>query len=106
MNHSDNLPVAERLPAGLWAVEVFCRLAKLPHVVFFDSASSEGKLNRFSFIAADPFQWITKPADASDALAVSRSALEQYPTLPRTDLPPFQGGAAGLFGYELARSFE
>ena len=106
MNDSDILPLAERLPAGLSAVEVFCRLAKLPHVVFFDSASREGQLGRYSFVAADPFQWITSPADGSDALAVSQSALEQYPTLPRTDLPPFQGGAAGLFGYELGRSLE
>ncbi|MCH7751510.1 MAG: anthranilate synthase component I family protein [Planctomycetes bacterium] len=106
MNHSDILPLAERLPAGLSAVEVFCRLEKLPHVVFFDSASCEGQQGRYSFVAADPFQWITRPADGSDALAVSQSALKQYPTLPRTDLPPFQGGAAGLFGYELARSLE
>ncbi len=35
-----------------------------------------------------------------------QSALNQYPTLPRSDLPPFQGGAAGLFGYELGRSLE
>jgi para-aminobenzoate synthetase component 1 len=81
-------------------------LSKLPHVVFFDSASREGQLGRYSFVAADPFQWITRPADGSDALAVSQSTLKQYPTLPRTDLPPFQGGAAGLFGYELGRSLE
>jgi para-aminobenzoate synthetase component 1 len=103
---SDVLPLAERLPAELSPVDVFARLANLPHVVFFDSAAREGDLGRYSFIAADPFQWITQPADGSDALAVSQAALQQYPALPRPDLPPFQGGAAGLLGYDLARSLE
>ena len=106
MNHSDILPLAERLSAELSPVDVFSRLANLPHVVFFDSASREGSLGRFSFIAADPFQWITRPADGSDALAVALAAMRQYPALPRPDLPPFQGGAAGLFSYDLARSVE
>lgn len=106
MNDSDILPLAERLPAALRPVDVFARLANLPHVVFFDSASREGDLGRYSFVAADPFQWITQPRDGSDALAILRSALGQYPTLSRPDLPPFQGGAAGLFGYDLARSLE
>ncbi len=106
MNHPDLLPLAERLPAELRPVDVFAQLANLPHVVFFDSASREGELGRFSFVAADPFHWITQPPDGSDALAVLQSAVQQYPALPRPDLPPFQGGAAGLFGYDLARSLE
>lgn len=106
MTTSDNFPLVERLATGLRPVDVFTRLTGLPHVVFFDSASREGELGRYSFIAADPFQWITQPADGSDAMAIAQSALRQYPALPRSDLPPFQGGAAGLLGYDLARSLE
>jgi para-aminobenzoate synthetase component 1 len=106
VSSSDVFPLAERLPAELRPADVFMRLANLPHVVFFDSASREGDLGRYSFIAADPFQWIIQPADGSDAIAVSQAALQQYPALPRPDLPPFQGGAAGLFGYDLGRSLE
>lgn len=106
MTLSDFLPLAERLPSGIRAVDVFTRLTLHPHVVFFDSANREGSLGHYSFIAADPFQWIAQPADGNDALALVQSAWKLYPSATRSDLPPFQGGAAGLFSYELARSLE
>jgi hypothetical protein len=49
--------------------EAFLRLAALPHVVFFDSARRDSHLARYSFLAADPFDFIETPADGSDALA-------------------------------------
>ncbi len=100
------LPLAEPLQENLTAVEVFTRLAGRSHPVFFDSASRDGNYGRYSFVAAEPFQWIAVPADGSDGLATLEAAWKRFPTSTRTDLPPFQGGAAGLFGYELARSLE
>src|SRR3954465_13338180 len=38
-------------------------------------------------------------------LAVARE-LEQYDAAPLPDLPPFSGGAVGMFGYDLVRSAE
>ncbi|MCG8449668.1 MAG: anthranilate synthase component I family protein [Pirellulales bacterium] len=100
------LPMAESLKANLSAVEAFRRLAHLPHVVFFDSASREVSLGRYSFVAADPFEWITCSTAGYDALGDLELAHKKFWAETRADLPPFQGGAAGLFGYELAQSLE
>jgi para-aminobenzoate synthetase component 1 len=110
------LPVVEPLDPQLDPVDVFRRLADLPHVVFFDSPMRHPRLGRYSFIAADPVEWLSVPADGSDALGrlVNRSndCRLNWPNSqstihnPQSNLPPFQGGWAGMFGYELARSLE
>src|SRR5437868_723959 len=38
--------------------ECFVRLAGLPHCVFFDSALREPTLGRYSFLAADPWEFL------------------------------------------------
>ena len=88
------LPLAEPLPENLTAVEVFSRLAHRPHCIFFDSASCERNYGRYSFVAADPFQWLMVSADGTDALALLEASWKEYLTSSRDDLPPFQGGAA------------
>jgi para-aminobenzoate synthetase component 1 len=100
------LPLVERLDPRIEPVDVFLRLACLPHVVFFDSALRHSQLGRWSFIAADPVEWIEVPADGSDALGHLERRLLELPTTTRPGLPPFSGGFAGLFGYELGRSLE
>ena len=102
----DALPLVERLASQLTPVDVFRRLAELPHVVFFDSAMRHPTLGRYSFVAADPLDWLAVPADGSDALARLASRACELPTTTRAELPSFQGGWAGMFGYELARSLE
>jgi para-aminobenzoate synthetase component I len=85
---------------------VFRRLATLPHVLLLDSAMRHPILGRYSFVAADPVDWLTAPADGSDALRRLADRMAELPHATRNDLPPFQGGAAGMFGYELGRSLE
>jgi para-aminobenzoate synthetase component I len=105
---SFDLPLVEQLPPGLTAVEAFQRLAALPHVIFFDSAANDPRLGRYSFVAADPFAWVEAPADGGDALASVEQLWRRFAphaTL-RPDLPPFQGGGAGLLSYDLNRSLE
>jgi para-aminobenzoate synthetase component 1 len=105
---SPPLPLVEALPTGVSAVVAFERLATLPHVVFFDSAARDPRLGRYSFVAADPFAWIEQAADGSDALAaVERLWSEFAPhAAAHAELPPFQGGLAGLLSYDLNRSLE
>jgi para-aminobenzoate synthetase component 1 len=90
----------------------------LPHLVFFDSASGHPGLGRYSFLAADPFDWIqafgrsvrTGGMDPvvrqADPFAVLSERLARYHVEPDPKLPPFQGGVAGLFGYDLCHHLE
>lgn len=106
MTGSACLPLIEPLPSGTVAVDVFRRLKSLPGIVYFDSCDAPHPDARHSFIAVDPFQWMTVPADGSDALGQLKTALAAYRTTTQPELPPFQGGAAGIFGYELALGLE
>jgi len=99
-------PLVEELPASVDAVDVFRRLSALPHCVFFDSVLRHEQLGRYSFVCADPFQFIEVPADSSDALTALAQQLSHYQAASVNSLPPFQGGAAGLLSYELAHSIE
>jgi para-aminobenzoate synthetase component I len=86
--------------------DAFRRLCHLPHCIFFDSAMADPHVGRYSFIAADPFELITASLNDVSTWNRIQQALARFsaPTVP--DLPPFQGGAAGLFSYDLSRSLE
>ena len=75
----NGLPLVERLDPQLDALQVFQQLADLPHVVFFDSAMRHPKLGRYSFVAADPVEWLAVPADGSDALGDIGRAIVAVP---------------------------
>jgi para-aminobenzoate synthetase component I len=84
----------------------FARLARLPHCLFLDSARRDPLLGRYSFLTADPFDYFEVPADGSDALVQLERRMAGMRSTTLADLPPFQGGAAGLFSYDLGRSLE
>ncbi len=86
--------------------DVFLALAGRPHAVFFDSALRNEQLGRYSFVAADPFDFVKCSTPDSDALQVLADRLGCFPVETVPDLPPFQGGAAGLLSYDLGRTFE
>jgi para-aminobenzoate synthetase component 1 len=82
------------------------RIARLPHCLFLDSARRDPVLGRYSFLTADPFDYFELPSDTSDGLSELRRRLAPWTSPSIVGLPPFQGGAAGLFSYDLARSLE
>jgi para-aminobenzoate synthetase component 1 len=84
----------------------FLRLVGGEHPVFFDSARRDALLGRYSFLACDPFAWFASAVDDRGALAKLRAALAPFQADRRPDLPPFQGGAAGLMSYDLGRQLE
>ena len=98
--------------------DVFQRLADLPYSLFLDSALRHPSLGRYSFMTADPFEWITargtstvvstesQPRQPADPFAVLAERLAGCRTEPIAGLPSFQGGAAGLFGYDLCHHLE
>ncbi len=99
-------PVVRPLPSNVTPLDAFRALRSMPHVAFFDSAMPHESLGRYSFVAADPFAWLTVQADGSDALGQLQSQVQQYAAKPIAGLPPFQGGAAGLLSYDLCHSLE
>ncbi|MCS7306580.1 MAG: anthranilate synthase component I family protein [Thermoguttaceae bacterium] len=99
-------PVVELLSPQWTPEKVFRRLVELPHCLFLDSAVQHSHLGRYSFVAADPFEYLEVEEGGRDGLAELAARLESFATPPAPDLPPFQGGAAGLFSYELVRQWE
>jgi para-aminobenzoate synthetase component 1 len=106
--------------------DVCRRLAHLPGLLFLDSADRHVALGRYSFVTADPFGWVrarrgevsgslhrTEPGAAkhvwrgrADPFGQLAALLATYRTSPVPGLPPFQGGVAGLFGYDLCHHVE
>lgn len=113
-------PFAHEIPYAD-PVAAFAPLAGEPYSLFLDSADRAHPDARYSFIAAHPMEMI----ESKDGLITITNAQQQTTfaadpfktvearlrawglgadTIP--DLPPFQGGAAGMFGYDLARQLE
>jgi para-aminobenzoate synthetase component I len=84
----------------------FARFAEREHCVFFDSARRDPRLGRCSFLAAEPFEYLRCEATDADALGRLEKSLSRFTAEPYRELPPFQGGAAGLLSYDLGRQFE
>ncbi|WP_036264332.1 aminodeoxychorismate synthase component I [Methylocapsa aurea] len=81
-------------------------LSHLPFLTFLDSAMADPNLGRYSFIAADPFARVKGRETDRDWISRLKSVLAEHQLPSAPGLPPFQGGAAGLFSYELGRSLE
>jgi len=116
------LPIVEELP---WPDDVnqwFRRVARLPGALFLDSARFDRRLGRYSYLAADPFETIrsragqsrveasgkkkTAPFFHADPFEILAEKLACHAAEPVVGLPPFQGGAAGLFSYDLCQHIE
>ncbi len=101
-------PLVEELIPAPDPWEVCLRLSALPNLLFLDSCGGGPALRRYSYITAFPFDWLwTRGAKGGgDPLAVLRKRLRRYNVATLRGLPPFQGGAAGLFGYDLCHQIE
>jgi len=94
----------------------FAPLSSLPWAMLLHSGHADHPYSRFDILVADPrTTLVTRGADTlidgvhSDAcpLSLLQQAMDEMglPCSPNPDLP-FQGGALGLFGYDLGRRFE
>jgi para-aminobenzoate synthetase component 1 len=90
-------------------------LADRPHLTFLDSAAKHESLGRYSYVACDPFSTYViadgqatcnGEALAGDPWCALGSLLAKFPQEHHPGLPPFQGGAAGYFAYDLNRTLE
>ncbi|MEO8400376.1 MAG: aminodeoxychorismate synthase component I [Gammaproteobacteria bacterium] len=96
-------------------LDLFALFATENGAIFLESVELRANCGRYSFIAIDPFLLLTSKngetqlnekkiiGNPFDLLA---QEIAKYPLERQENLPPFQGGAAGFFGYELAKYLE
>ena len=99
-------PYVEELCPAPDVEQAFRALSRRPHCLFLDSALRHPELGRYSFLSAEPSGFLSVPADGTDGLARLAAELSRFTSQAVDGVPPFQGGAAGLFAYELNRSLE
>jgi para-aminobenzoate synthetase component 1 len=103
----------DELPADPVA---WCRaLADRPGLALFDSALRDERLGRYSFLGIDPFARLEADRAGvrlngaeigSDPFESIGELCERYGVEPQPDVPPFQTGLAGYFGYGLRHHVE
>ncbi|NCC22051.1 MAG: aminodeoxychorismate synthase component I [Alphaproteobacteria bacterium] len=100
---------------------LFSALRHTPYSLLLDSALPDHSASRFSYIAFHPVETIESTDGVvtitnreeqltrkGDPFAILQERLERREPAPeqRRNIPPFQGGAAGMWGYDLARGIE
>ena len=96
-------------------LELFAPFARDRHAVWLESAVTDGQRGRYSYIAVEPFQILSSKNGnivlgermlQGNPFDLLNEQLGRFNISPAPDLPPFQGGAVGYFGYELAQHLE
>jgi len=101
-------PLVEELAAVPDVMAALTAVADQPGVLLLESVLHREPVGRYSFLTADPFERFELPQTryGADPFAAIREATARFRAEALPDLPPFQGGAAGLLGYELGRTWE
>ncbi len=101
-------PRVEQLLPCPDVMECLTAFASEAHVLLLESALPREGVGRYSFLMAQPFEIASIPQVeyGSNPFCELRTLLSRFQAARVPDLPPFQGGAAGLLGYELGRAFE
>ncbi|WP_153558942.1 anthranilate synthase component I family protein [Roseimaritima sediminicola] len=100
------------MPDDFSFVTAFQSLADLPGVLWLDSATNgPDQMGRYSFLSADPVERLRCDASEADGWTKMCRWLEAHlrhsiPATAVAHLPPFQGGIAGVWGYEAASWIE
>jgi para-aminobenzoate synthetase component 1 len=97
--------IVERLDPAPDPADAAERFADQPLVLLLDSTADHERTGRYSFLMADPYRVIRTTGDGT-SLAAIRDALAPFGSAPLPGLPPFQGGAAGLIGYDWGATLE
>lgn len=108
MPDTPSLPLIHELTPVPGVVAATRAVQGLPKVMLLDSALQRKPVGRYSFLVADPVQaWqLDQPSFGTDPFARLESEIQRWSTASVPGLPPFQGGIAGLMGYELGQCFE
>lgn len=105
-------PVVEELKVVPSPADALRAFAGGDGLILFDSALQRDRLGRYSFLAADPIasfevERVAFGNDPFESVRDSVSQLNDHFNLNRlSELPPFQGGVAGVLSYELGGCWE
>jgi para-aminobenzoate synthetase component 1 len=112
-------PLVEELVPCPDPWDVARQLAHLPYLLFLDSADRHPERGRYSYVAAAPASVYRvdrdplpghpaadEPSGPDDFLGLLASLVRERPVRPLPDLPPFQGGYAGVVSYTYGRRLE
>lgn len=107
--NATSLPIILPLPP-LDAATAFAALAGQDGAMLLDGGAADQGRARYSVIAADPFVWLEATGRlvsrdgqvlTVDPFTALEELLRPFQRRAVAGLPPFQGGAVGLLGYEL-----
>jgi anthranilate synthase component I len=87
-------------------VSAFLKLRE-PGPAFLLESADQGRVGRYSFIGFRPrkvLRWSL--GDAGDPYALAAAELSRFRPADLAGLPPFAGGAVGMFAYDLVRTVE
>jgi anthranilate synthase component 1 len=74
---------------------------------FLLESAEQGRVGRYSFIGYRPRKVVRwSLGDPGDPYALAAGEVARYRPAPIADLPPFAGGAVGVFAYDLVRTVE
>jgi anthranilate synthase component 1 len=88
-------------------VSAFLKLRETGEPAFLLESADQGRVGRYSFIGYRPrklLRWSL--GDAGDPYALAAAELGRFRAAALPDLPPFAGGAVGMFAYDLVRTVE
>ncbi len=119
------VPVVERFIDDCETpVSAFLKLRADPEIgggpSFLLESAEQGRFGRYSFLGFRPhalIRWAegrltlteggeTTESEEEDPYGAVARLLDRYPLAGREGLPPFAGGAVGIFGYDLVRTVE
>jgi anthranilate synthase component 1 len=88
-------------------VSAFLKLRRAGEPAFLLESAEQGRVGRYSFIGFRPrkvLRWSL--GDEGDPYALAAAELARFDPAPLDGLPPFAGGAVGVFAYDLVRTVE
>ncbi|MFI5184096.1 MAG: aminodeoxychorismate synthase component I [Vicinamibacteria bacterium] len=98
--------LVSEIPQAPSPAEACARFLDLPYPLLLESVVPSEPLGRYSYLTADPWRVLRTKGAAEDPLVLVEGALARHRVEPRADLPPFQGGVAGYFSYDLCHHLE
>lgn len=99
-------PVVKIWNDPLEPLEAWLRVANCPGVLFFDSVRNDTPRGRYSFLCCDPVETMVIQEPGENSVERLRATTGRFQAATIPNLPPFQGGAAGLIGYDFGRCLE